>query len=143
MTPISREAIVEEARRWIGTPFVHQGRVRGLAVDCIGLVIETGRACGVTAAMGDPAWDFREYGPMPNAGRLLSVTESLLSRVPVPEAAPGDVLLFRLAGDPQHFGIFAGETVIHAYQRFGCVEHRLADVWRARIMRAYRFPGVM
>ena len=31
--------VVKEARTWIGTPFVHQGRTKGLACDCLGLMI--------------------------------------------------------------------------------------------------------
>jgi cell wall-associated NlpC family hydrolase len=31
------------------------------------------------------------------------------------DPAPGDVLLFVMAGQPQHLGIHAGEHVIHTY----------------------------
>jgi len=52
-------------------------------------------------------------------------------------------LLMRFMGDPQHLAIYAGETIIHAFAagRKVC-EHRLDDVWRARIVRIYRFRGI-
>ena len=33
-----REAIVAAARGWIGTPYQHQGSLRGVGCDCLGLV---------------------------------------------------------------------------------------------------------
>ena len=39
MTPDAMaEAIINEARRWVGTPYKHRGRHLHKAVDCIGLV---------------------------------------------------------------------------------------------------------
>jgi hypothetical protein len=34
-------------------------------------------------------------------------------------------------------------SIIHCYQRVGrVVEHRFANVWWARLMQAYKIPGV-
>ena len=35
---LAREAIVSEARRWIGTPYRHQASLIGVGADCLGLV---------------------------------------------------------------------------------------------------------
>lgn len=35
-----REWIEAEARTWIGTPYMHKGRVKGVGVDCGGLIYE-------------------------------------------------------------------------------------------------------
>ena len=32
------ERVVELARSWIGTPYVHQASVRGVGCDCLGLL---------------------------------------------------------------------------------------------------------
>ncbi len=37
MTPL-RQAVVEEAKTWIGTPFVHQAKLKGVGVDCCTLL---------------------------------------------------------------------------------------------------------
>jgi branched-chain amino acid transport system ATP-binding protein len=60
--PVRPEALVAEARCWLGTPFRHQGRIRGQGVDCIGLVLEPARALGLT--------DYRPgaYSRLPDAG---------------------------------------------------------------------------
>ena len=38
------EACVAEARRWIGTPYLHQASVRGAGCDCLGLLRGVWRA---------------------------------------------------------------------------------------------------
>ena len=35
----TRTDVVAAAREWLGTPFHHQARLRGVGVDCVGLVI--------------------------------------------------------------------------------------------------------
>ena len=44
-----RLEIVAEARTWLGTPYRHQGAVKGRAVDCVNMVNEVLIACGVHA----------------------------------------------------------------------------------------------
>jgi NlpC/P60 family putative phage cell wall peptidase len=33
-----RDMIVQEARGWIGTPYMHQASLKGVGCDCLGLV---------------------------------------------------------------------------------------------------------
>jgi uncharacterized protein YijF (DUF1287 family) len=62
----------------------------------------------------------------------------------------GDVVWMRFEKEPQHLGIVGdyvhgGLSLIHAYNGAGVnrvVEHRLDDTWRARIVAAWRYPGV-
>ena len=39
-----RERVLDEARRWIGTPYRHQGTRLGVGCDCLGLVRGVWRA---------------------------------------------------------------------------------------------------
>ena len=41
---ITRDAIVAEARAWIGTPYRHQASLKGVGCDCLGLVRGVWRA---------------------------------------------------------------------------------------------------
>ena len=34
-----KKQIIQTARQWLDTPYHHQARVKGVGVDCIGLVI--------------------------------------------------------------------------------------------------------
>lgn len=133
MTP---EAIVAAARAALGTPFVHQGRQVGRALDCAGLVIHVAREIGAEYL------DVDGYSTHPSQGLLESALDAqpCLERVAPSARQAGDVLLMRFAGDPQHLAICAGETIVHAYANVGAVcEHRLSDIWASRIVRVYRF----
>jgi hypothetical protein len=44
--PEQRSAVLVEARRWIGTPYHHMGRIRGVGVDCATFPAEVYAAAG-------------------------------------------------------------------------------------------------
>lgn len=134
---ITSSAIIAAARECIGTPFMHQGRILGRALDCAGVAVHAARSCGQDVS--EPA----AYGRMPNNAMLewWLDQQPFLERVAQPAA--GDLLLMRFTGEPQHLAVYTGENIIHAYQAVGrVVEHILDDKWRRRIVRAYRFKGV-
>ena len=84
--------------------------------------------------------------------RLMAAADRNLARVPVAQAGPGDVLLFRMRarGPAKHCGILvsggfaagAGEEprMVHAYSGRGVVLSSVGPSWRRRIAAAYRFP---
>lgn len=138
-------AVVAEARRWLDTPFQHQGRLLGVAVDCAGVVTEIARALGLETC------DVCDYQRQPDGARLQALCEQHMDRVPPGTSVqPGDVLLMRLAREPQHLAIVSRvdedgrpAAIIHAYAEVGkVVEHGLDLIWRRRIIRAYRMKGV-
>lgn len=136
---MTADEIIDAARLAIGTPFQHQGRSPWKALDCAGLIVHVAREVGIEYV------DQAGYSRLPSGGMLEAALDRQpgLRQVPVSERKPGDVLLMRFKNEPQHLGICAGETIIHAYSTVGQVcEHRLADVWVARIVRAYRFRGI-
>lgn len=137
-------AVVDEARAWLGTPWAHQASRKGLATDCIGLVVGVARALGIREATEyDAAIDLRGYGRQPDPIALLAATDKYLQRIDVAEARVGDIYLLRFERDPMHFAILSRldpPYIIHAVElRGGVVEHRVDHIWRSRIMRAYRY----
>lgn len=137
---MSPDDIIAAARACIGTPFRHQGRIPGLSLDCAGLMV------AIADRLGLDYVDVPDYGRHP-AGALLESTldaQPCLDRVPgIADHQPGDLLLMSFTGEPQHLAITTGETIIHSYQSVGQVcEHRLSEVWAARIVRVYRFRGL-
>lgn len=143
---MTRADILSSARAEIGTPFRHQGRISGKALDCAGLIIR------VASAIGAEYLDFPGYSRHPSDGLLESALDAQASlvRMPLSDMQSGDVLLMRFNTDPQHLAIFAGhsavyraEGIIHAWlQARKVCEHVLTDEWRGRIVRVYRFAGV-
>lgn len=138
--------ILAAARAEIGTPFRHQGRISGKALDCAGLV------CHVANTLGLEYLDQQGYSKRPSQGLLESALDDQprLKRVALDTMQPGDVLLMKFDGDPQHLAIYAGwsdvyqdEGIIHAWlQAKKVAENRMTDEWRSRIVRVYRFRGV-
>ncbi|MFZ5610169.1 MAG: NlpC/P60 family protein [Pseudomonadota bacterium] len=135
---MTRDDLVAAARQCLGTPFRHQGRALGRGLDCVGLLIHV--AHGVGLQTDDPC----DYGRQPAHGLLeRHLAAAGLAPIPPVAALPGDVLLFRIDGPAQHVALASDKGMIHAYALARrVVEHRLDPVWRARLVGAYRFPGV-
>lgn len=132
---MTRDEIVAEARSWIGTPWHHQGRVKGVGVDCVGVAI------GVVRAFGIPVADDRNYPLSPFDHRLQEAIEAHCTRTRIVDV--GDLVLFRFLGFPQHVGIDCGATFIHCWQSAGhCAEQYWDNKWRLRVVARYRLPGV-
>lgn len=139
---MTADDIIAIARSAIGTPFVHQGRVAGKGLDCVGLPMYVADRLGVEYV------DVIGYPRRPEGGKLEAtfdehVASGILVRVKPSEMQAGDFLMMRFNKDPQHIAIYTGENIIHSYLQAGKVcEHRLDDVWLSRIVRVYRFSGV-
>lgn len=136
---MTTDDILTAARQCLGTPFRHQGRLVAFGLDCAGVAIHVAREIGAGVI------DVSGYGHTPAHGQLEQSLDNqpCLERVFLEDRQPGDVLLMRFSSDPQHLAICAGETMIHAYEAVGkCCEHRINDLWAARIVRVYRFRGV-
>jgi cell wall-associated NlpC family hydrolase len=143
MTEVTRAAIVAEARSWLGTPWVHQHRTKGVAVDCAGLVIGVARALGIVPA----CFDVNGYSRWPD-GTLAELCAAHMRRVPQAAMQPGDVLVLAMQTDPQHLGIVGdyrhgGLSLIHAASIAGrVIETRLMFARNLQFRGAYALPGV-
>jgi NlpC/P60 family putative phage cell wall peptidase len=135
---VLREQVVQEARSWLGTPYQHQGRLKGVAVDCIGLLACVAHALGLSDA------DMLDYGKRPD-GRLRPTLEEHLESIPILDAYTADVLLFSWSSVPVHIGILTSrDYFIHAYlPNRKVVESRLDATFRAHVTNAYHIPGVV
>lgn len=124
--------IVEEARTWIGTPFRHQGRIKTVGVDCLGLLV------GVAAELelGLERLDELGYGHFPDSDYLQNkLTEAMEV---IDEPTIGGIGLFEIDGRAQHLGIFGECTLIHAYAPMRkVVEHGFTDEWKERLIKSY------
>ena len=136
------ERVLLVAAQSIGTPFQHQGRVAGVGLDCVGLYVHICKEAGL------PYMDANGYPRNPYDGQLEKQLDAQPCLERVELAEPGDIMAMRISKQPQHVGIHAGFIDGHAYiihassEHGGTVMHRIDDLWRARIMRAYRFVEV-
>lgn len=133
---MTADDIITAARSALGVPFKHQGRSAS-GLDCAGLIVHVAQSLGLDYVDSDG------YSRRPSGGLLESALDGQPCLERVARRQPGDVLLMRFTGEPQHLGIFTGETLIHSYANVGKVcEHRVDEAWARRIVRAYRFVGV-
>ena len=132
------DTFIAAARACLGTPFRHQGRIPGRGLDCVGVVVHAARAAGFDLI------DNTRYGRSPCRNMLQAALDAQPALCHVTDRQPGDILLMRFAGEPQHLAVLTDDnTIVHAYASIEKVcEQRLAQVWAARIVRAYRLTGL-
>ena len=139
------DRIITQARTWLGTPYHHQARLKGVGCDCLGLVVGVADELGLEHASGArlSSFDQTDYSRQPDGARLTAMLQSVLYEIPKEDAAPGDLVLFSIEGNPQHVGLltdYEGLGVIHCYAPSRkVVEHRLDKKWQQRIVKVFRW----
>lgn len=129
------------ARRYLDTPYRHQGRRMGVGIDCVGLLICVARDLGKIA----PDWDVTGYARIPDGVQLLRHLDENLDTVSQADMAPGDIVCVAFQDWPQHVGIVGdyahgGLSIIHAaIKARRVVEHRLLFARAMRFVSAFRF----
>lgn len=141
------DAIVAEARRWIGTPYVHQASVVGAGADCLGLLRGVWRGLYGGEPRVVPAYTADWSEPQGDEVLWRGLSD-LLSAKPLEDEATGDVILFRMRDRSvaKHLGlqtrIGAEARFIHAYSGHGVMETALSAPWQRRIVARFAFPDI-
>lgn len=148
---VTKADVVAAARDWIGTPYIHQHRMKGHGVDCVGLVIGVARELGLVA----PDFDVTGYPASPDGKSLLELCDKFMRRLPALDLLePGHVLVYQFHAKlgPQHMGIVGdylhgGLSLIQALgtsdNKGRVIEWNLARPrknWKP--IRGYAIPGV-
>lgn len=109
-------AMLDEARRWSGTPHKNRMAKPGVGIDCLHLLREM-----AVAAKWLPPFAFPYYDPAWGFGRQVNVIERILvlcchSRL-LKQGEPlqdGDVMIWAVGRQSNHCGIFIAGEVWHA-----------------------------
>jgi NlpC/P60 family putative phage cell wall peptidase len=139
-----RDLIIAAARGWLDTPYRHQGSLRGVGCDCLGLIRGVWREVEGAEPEAVPAYspDWAEAG---SGEQLAEAALRHLVSVPCAEFQAGNVLLFRWQAHlpAKHAGIATSRTsMIHAQEGARVAEIMLQAWWLRRLAFAFRFPGV-
>jgi hypothetical protein len=138
-------SVIAAARTMMGTPFLHQGRLPGVGLDCIGLIAVAALWAGVPNArafLADP--EFKGYARRPAPAMLYAACDKYLDRIDALAAGPADILLVRHRHDPQHFMLITGREPLYAIHandsptKPEVVENRVDERRFGRVLRAYR-----
>jgi cell wall-associated NlpC family hydrolase len=114
---------VAEAVSWIGTPFHHQGRIKGKqgGVDCLMLLAEIYQRAGVVEARVEPPFYVPDWHLHRDAERYMEGLLFYAQPIDAPPL-PGDIALFRFGRTFSHGAIVTHwPRLVHAYWAIGVV----------------------
>ena len=140
------DRVVERARDWLGTPYVHQASVKGAGTDCLGLIRGIWRELYESEPEPAPMYS-PDWGETGEVEILLNgATRHLVMLARSEPVQLGQVILFRMrtGAIAKHLGIVSDASenakFIHAYNHHGVIESPLTPPWRNRIVARFRFP---
>jgi NlpC/P60 family putative phage cell wall peptidase len=141
-----RKAIIEEARSWIGTPFRHQCNLKGVGVDCVGLILGVGEKFDfkIEPHLWEP---YANYAKLPNPSKMKRALNQFMKQCfNKEEALVGDIMFLEWRHElPMHLAFLSElngrKTLIHALSEIGkVVEHSYTELWQDRATSAWRYP---
>lgn len=150
--PNSTNDIVLAARSWVGTPYHHGAQLKGVGVDCVGVILGVGAELGYFTP--ERLVEFRQkyggYARTPNPARMrkgmldyLRPLDWRQNQIP-PE---GSIGWFQWRENlPMHLAIVATfdgrRTMIHAFEPVDkCVENSLDELWLSRVNSWWQYNG--
>jgi len=136
---ISVDDLVSTARKHLRVKFRHQGRSPETGVDCVGLLAVVAYELGIEV-IDDATYAFRVNPKQLLAGLLRHCTKDKGIVI-----KPGRIGLMRFdkIHGATHTVLLTDKGILHAYNKRGeVVEHRLNDVWRARLVATFTVDAV-
>lgn len=140
----NRHEIIDEAEKYLETPFLHQGRNKS-GLDCCGLVIRVGNDLGLI--------DYQAFGYSRRTTGMQFLQHFLdagLIRKPVSQMQHGDVLITKDSRFPCHCGFVdlrgPMPIMIHAWARQRKVVRTPigpTTTWMHDSVCAFSLPGVV
>lgn len=140
-----RDEALAAAQAWLGTPYLHQASVRGLGCDCLGLLRGVWRDLYGEETEAIPAYR-PDWAETAKDEPLLRGLHRWLDPLPLAEARPGDVVLFRISPGAcvKHCAVLSAAgaqmRMIHAYWGHGVTESWMGRWWRSRLAAAFAWP---
>lgn len=121
---LERENVVEIAKTYLKTPYHHQGRIRGVGIDCGMLLLNVFEEAGLVPHLElgvdipryPPDWALHRDDP-----RYLSWVEKFAVEVNR-DPLPGDIVLHQYGRVVSHGGIVVKwPLIIHSYRDIGVI----------------------
>ncbi len=136
------ELVLAEAMTWVGTPYRHQGRRKGVGCDCSGLVLGVWQAiyCSVFEV---PAAYSQDWGESGGEEMMFDIASQNFIAKQSRDLTVGDLILFRWRPHlpAKHCGIAAsGDSFVHAYEGHAVAVSPIGGPWRRRIAGVFAFP---
>ena len=145
---VKKEELIKSLLTFIDTPYKHQGRLKGVGIDCAGLIVEVIKEVGL-----DASFDLKGYDRIPDGQTLSKLCHTYGTIKEIKNNNyffdDGDVLLFNFLGNPQHLGFYYKlnnlDYFIHAYGEASInkvIIQRLDTKWKQRLNGVFKIKGV-
>lgn len=114
-----RELVTTEARTWLGTPYHHKGRIKGVGADCGGFIYQVFKTTINVPHESFPDTYAQDWALHKDDNEIyLAFLQPYVLKVASP--SPGDIVMFRFGRAFSHGTIFLGDGhYIHAYGKTG------------------------
>lgn len=117
---MTRQAVIDEAMTWLGTPYHHNARIKGVGVDCAQLPAAIYHAVGLIPHL-EP-----EYSPQwmmhRDEEKYLEWVRPYAHEITREEVKAGDLIVWKFGRTYSHSAIVIDRpTIIHAVNRDGGV----------------------
>ena len=139
---VDRSAVLAAARRWLGTPYRHQGARRGVGCDCLGFVLGVWRDVYGEAPAHEMSYS-ADWAEACDGDPLLDACRRFCRPINAARARAGDLLAFRwrLHLPAKHLAILSeGDAMIHAREGHAVCQTPLTPWWRRHLAGAFAFP---
>ena len=136
---VNRIDVINQARKYLGVPFIHLGRTSN-GLDCIGLVVKVAKDLELSE------FDLDRYSRSPNLKLFIETWRSCpdITRKKMKDRLPGDILTISLPYYPCHVGFLSeNNTIIHALSsREQVCEHRINKEWLSKLRECFSFNNI-
>lgn len=141
LDPVVAARMLAEADSWLGTRWVHQGKIKGLGVDCAQFISAVVRAGGRHIEIAE------NYGRSEDGLIMMATMLEHGALVPTDQMSPADMIAFcdeaqSEKDKPRHLALIREIVprttfIIHASEH-GVRRHRINMWWRGRIHSVWR-----
>lgn len=133
-----RARVVAEALSWVGTPWVHFGRIKGAGVDCAMLIAEVFERAGIVGHVEVPAYpiDWHLHREESKFADFVATLAPEVDGPPDRTPLPGDIIVWHFHAAFAHGGIVtAWPKVVHSYSRsMVCEDDCEAAAWLSTVI---------
>lgn len=139
MNKLLRQDFVNTALGYIGTPFHLQGRLKGVGIDCWGLIV-------CSAADNDFTISDEKFYKRPRVEIVDKVVSGSLEEIKRSDLNIGDILRFSIKSTPFHFAIVVSIDPIVFVHAIAAdrkvVKHHLEGQWASSLCQCYKIKGI-
>lgn len=136
-----RPEVAQKALEFLGTPYHHQAKVKGLGVDCGQLILAVAQELNLVSPTMRVTNYSTEWHLHNTEEKMLNMLEQF-NCVEKTTLEIGDIVCFKFGRVCSHLGIYLGEgQFIHARIDQGkVVINSLSGDWLKRHIKTYSFP---